>query len=254
MRGASITYACALTACSLLTDLDGLRGGSGDGGGDAGSDASGSSCGGQHIICDDFNSSASLSGSVSNSATMEIATDTFISPPSSLRVTPTFKSAYGYVLRTFQTPLPTDFTCSVFMRVENYPDAYYSFLSPVLLYDVDDSNLVDYEVTYLGNNPNGFLDEHVELGDASPTDDGKQLPYPIGDGAWHRVTLKVHLGASPSAELDLDDAGIGAMKSITPPSKITAIAFAVGLKSGGTEPQGSPSWVAHFDDAVCDAL
>lgn len=249
MRGAIAFVVCAMSACSLLTNLDDLRGGTTDAGSDAGSDADKSCDAGGHIVCDDFNSSASLSGSQPIFSAMAITTDDYVSPPSSLVVSPVGPSAHGVVLRTFPTPLPTDFTCSVSMRVKNYPDNYFSFLSPVILYDVDDPSLIDYELTYVGNNPNGYLDEHVDTTDAS-TDDARVLPYPIGDDTWHRVTLTVHL-ASATVELDLDGKGIGATKSFTPPAKVTAIAFAIGLASGGTEPA---SWVAHFDDAVCDAL
>jgi hypothetical protein len=254
MRGALVCCVVLASACALLTNLDDLRGGGTDGSSESNGEASGSPCGGGHILCDDFNAGTIASfwqKPTPTNANVEIANDTYVSAPSSLRVTSTGPNAFGYVLGTFPAPLPTDFVCSVSMRVENFPDKYFSFLSPVILYDTGDPNLQDYELTYLGNNPDGYLDEHTQYADAATANDStKKLPYAVGDGTWHRVTLNVRR-SSATVELDLDDAGIGATKSITPPSNPTGIAFVVGLKSGGTEDAG---WVAHFDDAVCDKL
>ncbi len=240
-----------MAGCSLVTDLDGLRG---SGGADAAPDAVASACSG-HILCESFDHDGGWASSwvpQSSAATMEVATDDFVSPPASLRITSTGADARAVLLGTFPSPLPTDFACSVSVRVEGFPAGHYNRVAPVVLYDIADPTLLDYEATFMGVDQSGYLDEHVESnGDAGWTDDGRPLPYSIVDGAWHRLTLTVHLGASPSAQLDLDGkTGIGATKPLTPPSPVSGIAFAVGLASSNGGPSG---WVAHFDDAVCDA-
>ncbi len=246
-RGLLFGVALSSLGCSL-TDLSGLRGNP-----DATIDGAGALCSGNHILCETFDDGGWAASWImqSNQSTMDVVTDDFVSPPGSLRITAGVSDAHGILLGTFPSPV-TDFVCSVSVRVAGFPDGYYSRVSPVVLYDINDPSLEDYEITFMGYNQNGYLDEHVEsAGDAGWIDDSQTLPYTVVDGAWHRLTLTVHLGAPPTAEIHLDgNSGVGATKPLTPPASVSGVAFAIGISSSGS----GGGWVAHFDDAVCDAL
>ena len=235
----------SVVGCSLTTDLEPLRGGA-DGGGDGGP------CSGAHILCEDFDEDGGWASSwvvQSNAATMEIAHDDFVSPPASLRIVAGAADARGVLLGTFPSA-PTDFTCSVSMRVENFPSGYDSRIAPIFLYDIADPSLVDYELAFRGYDQTGSVDEHVETADGGWNDNDRALPYTVVDGAWHRVSIAVHLGASPKATLSLDGhAGVGASVALTPPSPVSGVAVGIGVSYAGS----SGGWTAHFDDAVCDA-
>ena len=243
MGRALFLVALSFVGCSLTTDLDALRGGGADGG----------PCSGAHILCETFDEDGGSWASSwvvqSTAATVTVTQDEFVSPPASLRIAATASDARGILLWTFPSS-PTDFTCSVSLRVENFPSGYDSRFAPIFLYDIGDPSLADYELAFRGYDQSGSLDEHVETADGGWNDNDQALPYTVVDGAWHRVTIAVHLGASPKATLSLDgNAGVGASVALTPPASVSGLAFGIGVSYAGS----SDGWTAYFDDAVCDA-
>jgi hypothetical protein len=244
VRGAFFfLLAHAIGGCSLLTNLGDLKGGlDGGGGGDA-------FCSGTHLLCEDFDDGGWASSFVkqqSPSTTMTVENDYSVSPPYSLRVVANNSDAVGVLIGTFPSPPPTAFTCSVSVRIENYPSIYELRVSPVVLHDFTDPTLSDYEITYYEYGQNGSLDEHVGTSDGGSVDQKQGLGLSIEDDAWHEIKMTIQLAAPSSVTMEI--ASAGATKTLTPPATISTVSFAIGVQYSGT----SSGWTAHFDNAKCD--
>ncbi len=254
-RWGLLLFVLSIGGCALVANLDDLRGtNSSDAGNDAGNDGSASAfCSGTHLLCESFdNEDGGWSSSWTEQkqyATMAVVTDDFRSPPGSLRITSTAPAAHGVLLGTFATSA-LNFTCAVSLRITNFKNGYYVYVSPVILDDNGDPNFVDYEIVLRGYSGVGSFDELSDTLDA----DVENVQSPIGtviDGQWHRLFITLHLSAPATAAIAIDDITTGKTRSITPPSAISGVSFAIGLPNAGTA-GGDGGWTANFDNAVCD--
>lgn len=265
-RAALITSTAALAACSLVVDLSALSSpdasidaapeaaldASADTTAEAATEAGPRFCTGTHLLCEDFDDdSGSWSDAVqptANNVTLTVVTNDSTSKPASLRIVPLGAGASGGLVGVFPTPPPTDFTCALSMRIEGFPPGAI-MQAAQLAVSTSDPNVIIYDVFFQADTQNAQLYEYENLIDGGGINSQKSLPFSILDGAWHRLTLTMHVASSPNAVMDLGG-NSGATKTITPPSPITGFQFNIGI--GFTN--AAPNWTAYFDDAVCDAL
>ena len=235
-----------LGGCSLTTSLDDLRGDP-----DGSTSGDGGLCSGEHILCEDFDDGGWSSSWIakSQSATLSVATDDFVSPPASLLLAATASDAQGILLGAFPAAVPGDFTCSVWVNIQGFPNGYDLRVSPIYLYDVGDPALLDYEIGFRGYDEAASVNEHVQTADGGWVDNGEPLTLSVVNDGWQKLTMSVHLGASPSATISVSNGAFAAMLPLSPPADVSGVAFGVGISYAGS----SDGWTAHFDDAVCDA-
>jgi len=265
-RAALIASVAALGACSLVVELDGLSSpdASRDGASEASIDVAADSlaeasteagprfCTGKHLLCEDFDDdSGSWSDAVqptANNVTLTVVTNESTSKPASLRIVPLGANASGGLVGVFPAPPPTDFTCAVSLRIEGFPPGAI-MQAAQLAVSTSDPNVIIYDVFFQADTQNAQLYEYENLTDGGGVNSQKSLPFSILDGAWHRLTLTMHVASSPSAVMDLGDNN-GTTKTLSPPSPITGFRYNIGI--GFTN--AATGWTAYFDDAVCDAL
>jgi hypothetical protein len=255
-RTALLASAAALCACSLIVNLGDLSSSS-----DAATDAptndaiapdAGDFCGegDAHIFCEDFDEDGGVWSTklqpVTNGALLSVGRDDFVSPPASLRID-SDSSANAYLLATLPQPPPTDFACTLSVRVESIAPTAIVQTATISLYSTD-PNVNDYSIFFQGNSSNGQLYEYEAMVDGAISGGPKALPYSIVDGSWHRVAIVVHLGAKTAA-MTLDD-GLTTTRTISPPPSITGASFTIGIDYAISQ----NGWTARFDDAFCDAL
>ena len=270
MRGVRVIVAAsALSACSLVVDLTNLSSpdastdaaletstdaapDAGDGSTDAVVEAGPRFCTGTHLLCEDFDEDGGAWSDAlkpqANNVTLTVVTNEFTSSPASLRIRPLSANASGGLIATFPTPLPTDFTCALSLRVESFPGGAIMQAAEVSI-ATSDPNVALYNVFLQADTGNTQLYEFEQVVDGGGVNSLKALPLAVLDGAWHRMTLTMHVASSPSATMDFGGNN-SATKTLTPPSPITGFNFAIGI--GFTN--AASTWTAYFDDAVCDAL